>query len=233
MSTIFRDLRLDDIKEFRFQGRSHRWVEFRNVVLKPSQDAASASGIEKAAASPELPWGDWNSNWSLRIRTDKNVWASDELPEFAVDLRRREVPDGGIAIHRTLHNWILEVNGRRFRLGVFTTSREKNFLFQESETTANAFETFHFHRDESGLHIRTGENRGWINSYTLDPIGEDRKVMSNPGPESHFQLTPGKHLVRIAYPRIENLAPEDDPENYLVLSNSVEMEIQEKPSGGA
>ena len=114
-----------------------RGVWMRYKLVADAADAPAApennNAENKAPEKAELPWGDWNSNWSVRLRTARTVWGVDELPEFTIDLRRREVTDGGVAIRRTLHNWILEVDGRRFRLGVVTTSWEKNFLFKRAK----------------------------------------------------------------------------------------------------
>ena len=84
------------------------------------------------AAKPDVPWGDWNASWSVRLRAAKATWTSEELPEFTIDLRKREKgePD---SVRQTLDNWLLDVDGRRFRferlhhvLGAQTSLRAGN-----------------------------------------------------------------------------------------------------------
>ena len=195
-----------------------------NAVSPPKQPAETVGG-ERAAES-DVPWGDWNASWSLRLRAAKATWISAELPEFTIDLRKRETgePD---AVRQTLHNWLLIVDERRFRLAIFTTSWEHKQLF-ELGTTRQGFIAFHFHRDRTGLHIRTGKNGEWINSYALDPVGKDGQVLSHPKPEEHFEWTPGKHVVRVAFPLMDP-PPPGKREGYLAFSNPVEVQIQAAP----
>ncbi len=175
------------------------------------------------------PWGDWNAGWRVRLRAAKATWASEELPEFTVDLRKQKTAEPD-AVQQSLHNWLLDVDGRRFRLRIFTTSREHKQVF-EPGTTRQDFIAFRFHKDEkdeAGLHVRTGEGGNWINSYELDPIGKDGQVLSHPKPEDRFQWTAGKHVVKIAFPMMPN-----PPAGYteadlarFVFSNAVEVQIQ-------
>ncbi|MGO9111323.1 MAG: protein kinase domain-containing protein [Thermoguttaceae bacterium] len=183
---------------------------------------------QSAEAASAVSWGDWYAGWSMRLRATKATWTRDELPEFSIDLRKREAgePD---AVRQTLHNWLLEVDGRRFRLAIFTTSREHKQVF-EPGVARLGFLTFRFHRDESGLDIQTGEGGTWINSYRLDPVGKDGQVLSHPKPDERFQWTPGKHLVRVAFPMMPKPPArytESDLASF-VMSNRVEVQIQEK-----
>ena len=195
------------------------------IPVTPSA-AASPSGGNGKANGAEVPWGDWYAGWSMRLRATKATWTHDELPEFTIDLRKRETgePD---AVQQTLHNWLLDVDGRRFRLAVFTTSREHKQVF-EPGVARQGFLTFRFHRDETGLHIRTGEGGAWINSYRLDPVGKIGQVLSHPKPDEHFQWTPGKHLVRVAFPMMPKPRArytESDLASF-VISNPVEVLVQ-------
>ena len=166
------------------------------IQLLRERAKSKAMATQSAEVASGISWGDWCAGWSMRLCATKATWTHDELPEFTIDLRKRETgePD---AVQQTLHNWLLDVDGRRFRLAIFTTSREHKQVF-EPGVARQGFLTFRFHRDESGLDIQTGEGGTWINSYRLEPVGKDGQVLSHPKPDEYFQWTPGKHLVRVA-----------------------------------
>lgn len=174
------------------------------------------------ATKSDVPWGDWNGGWSVRLRPAKTNWAVGELPEFTVDLRKRETgePD---AVGQTMHNWRLDVDGQRFNLSIRSTAEEHKKTF-EPGTALEGFVMFHIHRDDKGLEIRNGENRGWGNSYALQPIGKDGKILSQAKPEESLKLTPGKHIVRVAFPA-SPVPPAGEPDELMAISNPVEIEI--------
>ena len=128
-------------------------------------------GGEKAT-KPDVPWGDWNASWSVRLRTTKATWTSEELPEFTIDLRKREKRRAG----RRAADLAQLAPGRgraAVPVGVFTTSWEHKQVF-ELGTTRPDFITFHFYHDENGLHVRTGARTAggsiptaWIRSETM------------------------------------------------------------------
>ena len=182
-----------------------------------------AKAAVTTAARSDAAWGDWNVSWSVRLRAAKTNWTSEQLPEFTIDLRKREnaEPD---AVQQTLHNWLLDVDGRRFRLCISSTSEEHTKTF-EPGTAREGFITFHFHRDETGLHIRTGKDGTWINSYALQPVEKDGQVLSQSKPGEHLQWSPGKHVVRIAFP----VPPPGGSKQDLASSNPVEIQVQAKP----
>ena len=230
LMSVFPNLSLKRIKQFRFQMRRVHWVEFRNIALRPNFPAAISAPAETpgnaASVSSNVPWGDWNAGWSVRLRADKSVWTSEEEPQFTVDLRKREKgePD---AKRPSLHNWVLDVDGRRFRLGLFSTSWEPKQLF-ELGTTREDFIVFRFCRDQKrGLEVHTIKNGAVVNFYSLDPIGKDGHVLSHPKPENRFEWLPGKHVVRIAFPNTP--APKDWKDDY-VLSNPAMVQIEGKPA---
>ena len=157
------------------------------------------------------------------------------MPEFMIDVRTREgqgsEPD---VVHQSLHNWLLEVDGRRFRLGLFTTSWEHNRVF-EPGTVCDGFVTFRFHRDDSGFHVRTGDNGRWINSYRLDPVGQDGHVLSHSKPQDRFRWLPGKHVVRIGFPlKHDPTAGYTEADlAHFAFSNPVEVQIERAASAAA
>ena len=199
------------------QPRRHRDPRRPNILLK-----------QQAAKKPPIPTfpGAIGTPVGVCACAAKTAWTSAEMPEFTIDLRKRETGDPD-AVRQTLHNWLLDVDGRRFRLAIFTTSWESNQLF-DLGTTRQGFITFHFHRDEAGLHIRTGKDGEWINSYMLDPVGKDSLVLSHPKPEGHFEWTPGKHVVRVAFPTTD-APPPGKSEDCLAISNPVEVRMQGGP----
>ena len=224
LTATFQNLPLKQIKYFRLQTRPYQWVEFRNVPLQPGQKRGVQG--EKAARS-DVPWGDWNAGWSVRLRAAKSTWTSEELPEFTIDLRKRETAEPD-TVWQTLDNWLLEVDGRRFRFDVFTTSWEHKQVF-EPGTARLGFITFHFHRDETGA-SRPNRRRPRVDQF-LQP-GSCRKrwpgIRAIPSPKS-FPVDPGQtcragRLSNTPTPR----PGESEPD--LAFSNPLEVQIEEKPS---
>jgi hypothetical protein len=193
-------------------------------VNGPKMDVGSH--IDQATGT-DVPWGDWNAGWSARLRAAKNTWTLEELPEFTVDLRKRDKGEPDV-VRQSLHNWWFEVDERRFRFSLFTTSWEHNKVF-EPGTTQEGFVTFRFHRDETGLHVQTTDGGKWINSYNMDPLGQDGQVLSGPPPAESFEWTRGKHVVRMAFPVMQTPPAGRSWEEYLAFSNPEEVQIKEKP----
>jgi serine/threonine protein kinase len=177
------------------------WVKFRYKLVQSAEQAR------------EIPvsWGDWNAGWSLRLRADRSVAPANELPEFAVDLRKREnaEPD---ALRRTLHGWLMEVDGHRYRLSIRSTAWETKVVFQPG-TTELAFLRFQFHRDETGPHVRLLNQDGvWVNSYAAEQEDHNRE-------RAELDWKPGKHVVRLMFPLSSTSA------DHLVTSNPVKIDI--------
>ena len=241
LASTFQNLPLKQIKEFRFQVRPYQLVEFRNVAIQPQAGSAatSAAGGEPTAKS-EVPWGEWNADWSVRLRTEKTTWTTDEMPVFTVDLRKREEEDEAL---RSLNDWVLEVDGRRFQIGDGKPVTEEMRRLQDKRkfqagTTAEAFATFGFNRQagvggmagmgggqpgQTMLHTRRARQDIWIVEYWLS----DEPQAAYGGP---FQWTAGKHVVRIAFPT--NPQAMNEQSRWLAFSNPVNVQIEEKINGG-
>ncbi len=97
LTATFQNLPLKRIKEFRFQARPYQLVEFRNVALHSGPavpplptdaDKAGGTGRQAAGTAPtkpgtgkasgtlassksNVPWGEWNAGWSVRLRLPK------------------------------------------------------------------------------------------------------------------------------------------------------------------
>ncbi|NLF07144.1 MAG: protein kinase [Pirellulaceae bacterium] len=176
-------------------------------------------------SNSDVPWGEWSVGWSLRLRPVKTAWTVDQMPEFIIDLRKNKKGEPDV-LQKSLHNWILEIDGRRFRLGQFTTSWEHNQVFELGSVSA-PFMAFRFHRDKDRLEIRTtGPEGDWINSYSIDPLGKDGHPLSHPEDKDIFRWTPGEHKVRIIFTREPTPPPEYS--ELWVSSNTVEVEIKQE-----
>jgi hypothetical protein len=222
------------VLDFRRSKDGH-WVTITEDVPDVVAYLQSADKMRgTVSATTEVPWGEWKNDWSVYLTTAKSVWAMDDLPVFRIDLRKREESD---ELSSSLHGWILEVDKRRFEIwqdpGDDSTAAKRKQAVQPG-TVVEAYATFGFYRDEHAgggmggratcLYTRRAKQDVWIAKYSLLPLTKEGAIDAQAGRDGLFQWTPGKHVVRVAFPT-NPLADSEEKRAY-AFSNPVEVQVQ-------
>jgi len=94
----FKDLQIDEIKEFQFQSRPYQWVEFKNVSLKPNfKTDVQVEGKEVGKDNKtEPPW--------IGYDTQEGNLASESNPQIAIDVRVFLMPQQKLLVSSFLHD---------------------------------------------------------------------------------------------------------------------------------
>jgi len=184
------------VKVFRIQTRPYRWVEFRNLALRPGKRTEVQVAIvhDQSAVPSAGKWGEAIEGVAVRLRAQKRIWAVGRTPAFKIDMCNRGLR--GLWIVPVPSHWELEVDGVWYRPTIAASLPGPERL------------PFAPHIEHDGLPFSPVKRWGWVRR-------SGRGLLT---------FTPGKHAVRVAFTarvRRELVGKE----GVRAVSNPVEIEI--------